>query len=151
MLSSCPVLYWKLIAIQFLNSPSILAVHLSSWHPCQEADNVMAGAGISVKTTSPLPVTDTCLPVCRALARRMHTQRESLFPSIPLALIYNNLQKCFCGTYVSNWASTFFFPLAKLKFCIIRGRGEEGEREMEGGWVCHLSYNPRKCYNSGGR
>lgn len=88
MLSHCCMLCWNVIAIQFLNSPSILAVHLSSWHPCQEADNVMAGAGISVKTTSPLPVhrchryLSPCLQsTCQKDA---HSQRELLSPQSAL-------------------------------------------------------------------
>lgn len=86
------MLCWKLITMHSLNSPSIPAVHGSSWHLCQGADNVMAGAGISAGTTSPQPVTDTCLPVCRALARRTRTRWESRFPSVCLVLILNNLQ-----------------------------------------------------------
>lgn len=146
MLSRCCMLCWKLIAIQFLNSPSILAVHLSSWHPCQGADNVMAGAGISAKTTSPLPVTDTCLPVCRALARRTHTHRESRFPSICLMFILNNLQNVLQDLFFESCVYFLFFPLGKLKFGVSRGRGEKKEREMESVWVSHLSYNPKKCH-----
>lgn len=63
-----------------LTSPSMPSVLLDGWHPFKRADNVMAGVGISAKITSPLPVTDTCLPVCRALARRTRRHWRAAFP-----------------------------------------------------------------------
>ncbi len=126
-LSYCSSLCWNLITIQFLNSTSILAVHPSSWHPCRGADNMMAGVGISVET-SPLPVTDTCLPVCRALARRMHAHWESHFPSVHSVLKLNDLQNVFQDSLFRIYIS-FFLPVCETEILYLAEDEVEKEKE----------------------
>lgn len=110
------VVVFMLHVVLTVNHPLKLTFHASSWHLCQGADNVMAGAAISAGTTRPRPCHRYLSPLFAEHLPEGRTLAESAaLPSVWLVLILNNLQNVLQGSVFESRRCFLFSPSAKLQ------------------------------------